>query len=114
MTRAIVCGGRDLEDRKRLRAHMNRLHDQHHFTEIIHGCAPGADTAAAEWAVLNEIAIDPHPADWDRYGKRAGFIRNTEMLAMKPDIVIAFPGGRGTAMMVDIAKSARVRVIRFT
>jgi hypothetical protein len=51
------------------------------------------------------------PADWKRHGKSAGPLRNQEMLDAAPDLVIAFPGGRGTADMVRRAKSVNVKVI---
>jgi len=80
---------------------------------IISGGAPGADTTAENWAVNNHCDIERFPADWERYGKRAGFIRNQEMLDKgKPDLVVAFPGGVGTKMMVRIATEAGVPVIK--
>lgn len=80
---------------------------------IIHGCANGVDTIAGGWA-KGYYNIEEYPAQWDKYGKSAGFIRNKQMLEEgKPDIVIAFPGGKGTKMMVDLAKKAGVEVIDF-
>lgn len=79
---------------------------------IIAGKAKGADSGAVDWAVVNWVSFKEYPADWSKYGKRAGYIRNKQMLEEgKPDLVIAFPGGRGTAMMVDLAKKAGVEVI---
>lgn len=78
---------------------------------VIGGKARGADTAGIDWAVSNFLNFQEYPADWDKHGKKAGFIRNTQMLVEgKPDLVIAFPGGVGTRMMVDIAKKAGVEV----
>jgi hypothetical protein len=55
------------------------------------------------------------PANWKQYGKSAGYRRNTQMLEEgKPDIVIAFPGGRGTEMMCEIAETAGITVRRVT
>lgn len=76
---------------------------------IIHGAAPGADTLADEWAKAVGKEIEAYPADWKRYGKRAGFLRNTQMLEEgRPDRVVAFVDkplaeSKGTKMMVDIA-----------
>lgn len=78
---------------------------------IIHGKAEGADDLADQWAVVNWVPIEEHPADWDKHGKAAGPIRNQEMLATGIDYVIAFPGGRGTAHMKKIAEKAGVPVI---
>lgn len=58
------------------------------------------------------LAVEVHPADWGRYGKAAGPIRNQEMLESGIDLVIALPGGRGTADMVRRAEGAGVPVRR--
>jgi hypothetical protein len=51
------------------------------------------------------------PAQWDRYGEAAGPIRNAWMLEFgKPDLVVAFPGGRGTADMISKARKAGIEV----
>ncbi len=52
------------------------------------------------------------PADWDKFGKGAGPIRNQQMIDEgKPDLVVAFPGGTGTADMVKRAKKHGIEVI---
>lgn len=48
---------------------------------IVHGgCKTGADTLAHRWAINNEVYVKVFPANWDRYGRRAGPIRNVEMV----------------------------------
>ena len=82
--------------------------------EIIAGKARGVDTVAVDWAVVNWLPFKEFPAQWDKYGKSAGFIRNKQMLDEgKPDLVIAFPGGIGTKMMVNLSKKAGVEVIEY-
>lgn len=82
---------------------------------IIEGGAKGVDTAAAEFAVVHWTGLEEYQADWKKYGKRAGYIRNKEMLDKgKPDVVIAFPGGQGTKNMVELARKAGVPVIEVT
>lgn len=82
--------------------------------EIISGAATGADSAAIDWAVVNWCRWQSFPADWDRYGKSAGYIRNQQMLDEgKPDYVIAFPGGKGTEMMKKIARKAGIPVFEY-
>lgn len=79
---------------------------------IIHGAARGADTLAAEWASLANVPVKAYPANWERDGVAAGPIRNRLMLLDgKPDFVIAFPGGLGTADMVKIARDAGIQVM---
>jgi hypothetical protein len=79
---------------------------------IINVAAKGVDSVADEWAVVNWVPSIQFPADWTKYGKKAGYIRNKQMLDEgKPDLVIAFPGGHGTANMVKLAKEAGVEVV---
>lgn len=79
---------------------------------IINGGAKGADQLAIDWAVINWTDLRTYKADWDTHGKRAGILRNIEMLEKEqPNLVIAFPGGRGTEHMVKIAKAAGIEVI---
>lgn len=67
---------------------------------------------AVDWAVINWCPFTEFPADWDKYGKSAGYIRNQQMLDEGcPDYVVAFPGGAGTNMMKRIASKAGVPVI---
>jgi len=81
---------------------------------IIQGEARGADTLAKKWAELNGVETLDFHADWDTHGKKAGFIRNSDMLKEgKPDLVIAFKGGSGTKMMCEIAEKANVPVKRY-
>ena len=80
---------------------------------IIAGGAKGADAAAIDWAVNSWCDFKEYPADWDKYGKRAGYIRNKQMLDEGcPDLVVAFPGGKGTAMMIKLAEEAGIPVIK--
>lgn len=114
--RILVCGGRDFGDGDRVVAELHDLQVWGDLTGnpvevVIHGKARGADTLADKAAGLLNIPTEVYPAEWDKYGKRAGYIRNQQMLDEgKPDLVVAFPGGRGTAMMVDIARKAGVKV----
>jgi len=79
---------------------------------VIHGAAPGADTLAGRWAELRRVPVEAFPADWEKHGRAAGPIRNAPMLAEgKPDLVVAFPGGRGTANMCKQARAAGVKVV---
>lgn len=111
--RLLVCGGRGFSDRARVDEVLTKYKEKYGIAVLIHGAARGADSLAADWAKLNCIATESYPADWDRYGKSAGYKRNTQMLVEgKPDDVIAFPGGTGTDMMCDIATKAQKKVYR--
>jgi hypothetical protein len=79
---------------------------------IITGGAKGVDSAAREWCIINGVKHQEYAADWALYGGAAGPIRNKRMLKEgKPDMVLAFSGGRGTADMVEQARQAKVPVM---
>lgn len=113
--KALICGGRDFNDRDRLYDFLESVTPG--ITKVIHGAQRGADTLAGQWADHWKIPCTSFPADWNKYhvpGRKnpAGAIRNRQMLVEgKPDVVIAFPGGPGTANMVAQARKAGVKVI---
>lgn len=116
----LVCGGRDYANRERVFEVLDDVHAHGLITRIVHGGAGkklrdgtvlGADRLAEAWADERRITSQTYPADWDTYGNSAGPRRNAEMLTLEsPDLVIAFPGGRGTADMVQRAINADVNV----
>ena len=98
--RVLVCGGRDYKNSKFL---FNKLQDIP-ITVLIQGEARGADALAKQYAIKNNIEYESYPANWQKYGKGAGYRRNSEMLKKgKPELVVAFTGGKGTDMMVSLA-----------
>ena len=108
--RVLVCGGRDFSDYAMMGRILARYQDR--IGVIIHGAARGADQLAWRWAVATGIPHEPFPADWNEHGKAAGPIRNQQMLDEgKPDLVIAFPGGKGTNDMVRRAIDSGVTVV---
>jgi len=106
--RVLVCGGRDYRDMTTVTRWLDVLAPG----LVIHGAARGADECAWRWACRSFVPDKAFPADWKKHGRAAGPIRNQKMLDEgKPDLVVAFPGGRGTADMVARARSAGVLVI---
>lgn len=111
--RIIVCGGRDYADRQRVFQVLDKIHTLRGISEIIQGeCPTGADRRAREWAVNMGKTLTRCRAEWEKYGKRAGPLRNRYMLTLKPDGVVAFSGGRGTQDMITAAQEAGVPVYR--
>ena len=105
--RVLVCGGRKFDDKAMLERALGEIE----ITELIEGAAKGADTLAREWAEVKKIPVRTFKAEFGRYGRAGGPIRNKKMLAEgKPDLVVAFPGGSGTANMVGLARAAGVPV----
>ena len=111
--KVLVCGGRDFNDGARLREVLDSFHENlGPITCLVHGAANGADSLAGTWAAMKGVLTKAYPADWKKNGRGAGPIRNRQMLDEEhPDIIIAFPGGRGTAHMVNLARSRGFKVL---
>jgi hypothetical protein len=106
--RVLVTGGRFFSDWKLMDKVMSKIS----ITTLIEGGARGADWLAHLWAASRNIPIVTYNADWKKHKKAAGAIRNSQMLSEgKPDLVVAFPGGKGTSDMVKKAKKAGVDVL---
>lgn len=120
--RILVCGSRGWTDRHRVLNELLELHNEAVLkgaelplseVTVIDGGAKGADQIAYEAAIALGMKSERYPADWNRYGKRAGYVRNQQMLDEgKPDTVLAFWDGksRGTAMMIELSNKAKVPV----
>lgn len=112
--RVLVCGGRDYRSPAHVFVALDKIHAKTPITELMQGGATGADKFAKEWAATKpEIKRYACQADWGKHGRAAGPIRNARMLEWKPDLVVAFTGGDGTADMVRKAEAAGVPVRRF-
>lgn len=109
--RVLVCGDRHWQDRELLFATL----DGYKITLVIEGCARGADRLGEQWAQERGIPVEHHPANWERFGRAAGPIRNTEMLRRHPDMVIAFHDdlsrSRGTIDTVSQAHDLGLPVV---
>jgi hypothetical protein len=104
--RVLVCGSRKYSDYSFLSSVLDTLNRDNDITLIIHGAASGADSLADRWAGTNNIPVRAFPADWVRHGRAAGPLRNKKMLDEgQPDVVIAFPGHKGTRNMVAQAST---------
>jgi hypothetical protein len=109
----LVCGGRAFDDAAFIHAELDRLHAAHPFDAVIEGDARGVDRIAGEWARDRGIALVVYPADWANEGRHAALIRNERMLREgRPDLVVAFPGGRGTWHTCSLAEGLGIAVVR--
>lgn len=114
--RVLVCGGRAFNDPLTIGSWLGGIHKNNGpITLLIEGGASGADFLARKFAKFQGIPVKTFSADWGRHGKSAGPRRNKQMLDEgKPDLVVAFPGGNGTANMVEQARAAGIRVLEVT
>jgi len=110
--RLIIAGGRDylldLDDYD----HLWEIHQHYKVTEVVSGACAGADLCGEEWAKAHNIPIKRFPAEWEKYDKAAGPIRNRQM-AYYADAVALFPGDRGTESMYNAALQAGIHIFDF-
>lgn len=118
--RILLTGSRAWPDRRAVESVLSELLHLHGPFTLVHGaCSTGADFFAHEWyeATGHEFGCGElkYKADWDKYGKAAGPIRNAAMVAAGADLVIAFPlpGGSGTQGTVEMARRAGIETREF-
>lgn len=112
MMKILICGSRNWTDREAI---FEVIHNHMNAGDIlIAGAARGADKIAEEIAGEHKgIFVESYPAQWGRFGKRAGYVRNIEMLNQNPDIVYAFPLGKsvGTWHTINEARKRGIKTI---
>ncbi|ACL58817.1 DUF2493 domain-containing protein [Methylobacterium nodulans] len=111
MTRILVTGDRECRDLERIYMELDALLPT--MSAFMCGGEPGADTLAWDWGWSRNFHCERCIADWRQHGRAAGPLRNARMIAEgRPDLVLAFPGVRGTADCVRNAEAAGIRVVR--
>jgi hypothetical protein len=117
--RLAVCGGREFgrtdEERQCVYLWIEKTLGDEEEKIIIQGGAPGADEVAVDWAIINGVKYLTYDADWKKYKRAAGPIRNQRIIDEgKPDLLLAFPGNKGTADMIRRAVAANIPVTMVT
>jgi len=112
----IIAGSRNFNDYNLLKSSCDNLLTQFTNIEIVSGTARGADKLGEKYARERGYDIKEFPANWDKHGKSAGYIRNDEM-AQYADMLIAFWDGtsKGTKHMIDLAnkRGIKVEIVRY-
>jgi predicted polyphosphate/ATP-dependent NAD kinase len=110
--RVLVCGGRNYRDQDHVWTFLSELNAKQPIGLLIHGAATGADRLAQAWARNRLIPDREFESNWPVDGAAAGPMRNQRMIDEgKPDLIVAFPGGPGTADLMQRAKLHGVKVI---
>lgn len=107
-----IVGSRFFDQYELMKEKMNTLVDTHGPpTHIVSGGAKGADLLAERWAKENGYHMIVHPADWNKHGRRAGYLRNVKIVE-DADRVVAFPSktGRGTQLTINLAAEKGIPV----
>ena len=108
----VIAGGRDYFFSDEDTAKLDALHAEHSISEVVCGCASGADSEGAAWAATHGIFIAEFPADWQQFGRSAGPRRNQQMAAYA-DALALFPGGTGSANMLLQAQQHGLKIFDF-
>lgn len=108
--RVIVCGGRKYDDRQAVREVLAELPAGAMI--VTGGCPTGADAIVADEALKAKAGfiVEAWPAKWERYGRKAGPIRNQEIVNAGAEFCVAFPGGKGTTDCVTRCLAATIPV----
>jgi len=107
----IVAGSRSIVDVKMIRSHMNTLYKEIGPFVTVSGRAPGVDSVAYRLAVDADQPVLSMPAEWDRFGKSAGYRRNREMAKVSQHLLAFWDGSsKGTENMIEIARELGLSV----
>lgn len=115
----IIAGGRDFNDYELLKSKClsllrNKMDECD--VQIVCGCARGADTLGKQFAEEFGLKVLEYPADWDKYGKKAGYLRNEEMAKVGNALIVFWNGkSKGTGHMIDLAKKYKldIRIVNY-
>ena len=100
--KVIVAGSRSIEEFSIVDEILNSIKKTVNISKVISGTARGVDKLGEKWAKENHIQIEHYPADWNKYGKSAGYRRNAEMAVMGDLLVCIWDGeSRGSQHMYD-------------
>ena len=117
--RLIVAGGRAFNDRKLLASKLIKITNEDLkdcTVSIVSGMARGADMMAYNFAIQHQVAIYEFPANWDKFGKSAGYRRNAEMANFSQGLLAFWDGkSHGTKHMIDAARSKKllVKIVKY-
>lgn len=114
--RMIVAGGRDYSNQNVVNYYIDRVRDvcdsRGLNLVIVCGMATGADTLGRNYAISNGLEVLEFPANWNRYGKSAGYIRNKEMGNIADSAIVFWDGrSKGSKLMIDIMHELKKPVI---
>ena len=115
--KVIVAGGREFNDYILLEEKLDKILSKRlPDVEIVSGTARGADALGESYAHKNKLPIKQFPADWNKYGKAAGPIRNKQMAEYADACIVFWDGkSRGTKSMINLAteQGIPIRVIKY-
>lgn len=113
--RILITASRDWSDVQFIRDMIDYVREGCNTIVIVHGdCPTGGDRIADTIAIQNGWTVERHPAKWSKYGKKAGFIRNSDMVKLGVDVCLAFikDNSKGASMCAKLAEDAGIPTFR--
>lgn len=108
--KTIIAGSRGITKLAILQEALNGCFFKHDITEVVSGTAAGVDRLGEKWANSQDIPIRRFPADWNTFGRSAGYIRNKQMAEYADAAIILWDGeSKGTKHMIDLAQKMKLR-----
>ena len=109
--KVIIAGGRDFKDYEKLKQVCDRMLSKQTKIEIVSGTARGADQLGEKYATEKGYILARFPADWDNYGKSAGYKRNAQMARYADALIVFWDGkSKGTGHMIELAKVYKLKI----
>lgn len=104
--KVVIAGSRNIKDYKLV---VDTIKNSGYtITEVVSGCATGVDRLGEQWAIANNVPVKEMPADWNRFGKRAGPERNRRMAEYADAAIIIWDGvSNGTKNMINEMKRVK-------
>ena len=107
--KVIIAGSRDITNYNLLLKVIEK--SKFEITEVVSGTARGVDKLGERYAEENNIPLKKFPADWNKYNKMAGYLRNKQMAEYADALIAIWDGeSRGTKNMIDIAKKMKLDI----
>ena len=107
--RTIIAGSRTVTDFDELQEAIKGI--KWKIGVVLSGAADGADLLGERWAEENDVLLERYPADWKKFGKSAGFLRNKQMAECAEALVALWDGkSKGTKHMIDLATEQNMLV----
>ena len=112
--RVLVCGGQEYADRMKVREVLDGILIEHEIELLVHGGQPGADRLASEWAMsrdVQQVVCTQQPTS--EHGASVSMAKQMSEILRRSEecLVVAFPGGLGTSLLVGAARVMGIRVI---
>ena len=110
--KTIIAGSRDITNPKHLHDALDEI--DFDITEVVCGLADGVDTMGLDFAIDYKVPYKTFPADWEKYGRKAGPIRNVQMGDYADALIAIWDGkSRGTKHMIEYAKQKKLKTVVF-